>query len=144
VARLKLAQPRAFPFLMAQAMSTGTPEVVGGSVGGSVGASVDVVVVVDDGAAVVVVDVVVVGVVVDVVVEVVVVDVVVVLVVVEVDVVVEVVVEEVVEDAARTFFCFFFFPRCHWPAHFPVVSEGSSVAVEVSPVASTMAAPSIK
>ena len=139
MARLKLAQPRAFPFLMAQAMSTGTPEVVGGSVGGSVGASVDVVVVVDDGAAVVVVDVVVVEVV-----EVVVVDVVVVLVVVEVDVVVEVVVEEVVEDAARTFFCFFFFPRCHWPAHFPVVSEGSSVAVEVSPVASTMAAPSIK
>jgi hypothetical protein len=142
VARLKLAQPRAFPFLRAHAISTGTPVVVGGSVGASVGASVEVVVVDDGGAGVVVVvvvDVVVVGVVV-VVVEVVVVDVVVVLVVVVVEVVV-VEVEVVVEDAARSFF---FFPRCHWPAHLTLVSSVAPAAVEDSPVASTIAAPSIK
>jgi len=113
-------------------------------VGGSVGASVDVVlVVVDVVDGVVVVDVVVVGVVV-VVVEVVVVEVVVVLVVVVVEVVVEVVVVDVVVDDAASSFSFFFFPRCHWPAHLPVVSFVASVAVEASPVASTMAAPSIK
>lgn len=126
---------------MAQAISTGTPDVVGGSVG----ASVDVVLVEVGAAVVVVVDVVVVGVVVVVVVEVVVVvvDVVVVLVVVVVGVVVEVVVEVVVDDAARSF-AFFFFPRCHWPAHLVVSSPVASVAVEDSPVASTIAAPSIK
>jgi hypothetical protein len=137
---LKLAQPRAFPFLRAHAISTGTPVVVGGSVG----ASVEVVVVDDGGAGVVVVvvvDVVVVGVVV-VVVEVVVVDVVVVLVVVVVEVVV-VEVEVVVEDAARSL-AFFFFPRCHWPAHLTLVSSVAPAAVEDSPVASTIAAPSIK
>ena len=126
---------------MAHAISTGTPDVVGGSVG----ASVDVVLVEVGAAVVVVVDVVVVGVVVVVVVEVVVVvvDVVVVLVVVVVGVVVEVVVEVVVDDAARSF-AFFFFPRCHWPAHLVVSSPVASVAVEDSPVASTIAAPSIK
>lgn len=128
---------------MAQAISTGTPDVVGGSVG----ASVDVVLVEVGAAVVVVVDVVVVGVVVVVVVVVevvvVVVDVVVVLVVVVVGVVVEVVVEVVVDDAARSF-AFFFFPRCHWPAHLVVSSPVASVAVEDSPVASTIAAPSIK
>lgn len=124
---------------MAQAISTGTPDVVGGSVG----ASVDVVLVDVGAAVVVVVDVVVVGVVVVVEVVVVVVDVVVVLVVVVVGVVVEVVVEVVVDDAARSF-AFFFFPRCHWPAHLVVSSPVASVAVEDSPVASTIAAPSIK